>query len=455
VRSGRYYFAVTIPASFSEDVTSVGGDHPTAAQIDVTYDDANSFLASTLGTTAMAQVRDAVASTVGQRQVDQVLVGLGSARDGFAQASDGAITLTAASGQLSTGAHQVADGAGAAATGAATLARGAARTASGATTLSSGAGTLDTGTAALATGAAQAASGATTLAGGAAQVAAGAHEASTSVTGLANGLSTMSTDLTSLAGYLTERATVDGDARAGALLTRLAADAGALPDATTTRTIVAGLGAIDTGAAQVSAGTSTLASKLGTLSSGATALAAGADRLSSGAKSLAAGTTQVAAGAATLSTGVQSLTAGANRLAAGSDQLTSGSQTLGSALSTGATQIPDDSVATRTERATTISDPVVLSSTHITAAQGFGEGFAPFFLSLALFVGSLITWLLLRPIPSRALAGPASDWRVTLNGYLPALSLGVLQVAVMLGVIHFGLGLTMATAWGTIALTLL
>ncbi|NKY08756.1 ABC transporter permease, partial [Cellulomonas hominis] len=111
VADGTYYFAVTIPADFSADIASAGGDDPTAAQLQVTYNDANSFLASTLGRTAMAQVQSAVSATIGEQAVDTMLVGLGSARDGFATAADGALTLRAASGDLSTGAHQVADGA--------------------------------------------------------------------------------------------------------------------------------------------------------------------------------------------------------------------------------------------------------------------------------------------------------------------------------------------------------
>ena len=133
VADGTYYFAVTVPAEFSADIASAGGDDPTSAQLLVTYNDANSFLASTLGRSAMTQVRDAVAATIGEKGVDQVLVGLGSARDGFAQASDGALTLRAAGGQLADGAQQVADGATSAATGAAALADGSKQLVSGST----------------------------------------------------------------------------------------------------------------------------------------------------------------------------------------------------------------------------------------------------------------------------------------------------------------------------------
>ena len=102
-----------------------------------------------------------------------------------------------------------------------------------------------------------------------------------------------------------------------------------------------------------------------------------------------------------------------------------------------------------------ISTPVALDETHLTKAEGFGEGFAPFFISLALFVGSLITWLLLRPVPSRALATPAGGLRTALAGFGPAALIGLAQVAVMLGVIHQGLGMELTSVAGTAAFTAL
>ncbi len=94
-------------------------------------------------------------------------------------------------------------------------------------------------------------------------------------------------------------------------------------------------------------------------------------------------------------------------------------------------------------------------STDLAAADGYGEGFAPFFIPLALFVGGLITWLLLRPLPPRGLATPARGWRIALAGYLPALVIGVGQVVVLLAVVHFGLGMGWSTGLGTVAFTVL
>lgn len=506
VADGTYYFAVTIPADFSADIASADGDDPTAAQLQVTYNDANSFLASTLGRSAMAQVQSAVSATIGEQAVDTMLVGLGSARDGFATAADGALTLRAASGDLSTGAHQVADGAVSAADGAARLADGSGTLAAGTDTLASGAGQLASGAATLSSGATTAASGAATLADGAGQLASGASEAASKSGTLADGahavrqgvdtlaasttamsaaaqtltgsLGTLGTSLTQVAQQNAAAGDLTTAGQIQAALTTLqkTVDGLGLPDADEQAAaaqqltkLVQGAHDLDAGAGALRTGLGTLASKSGELADGASRLsagtadlAAGAQRaadatstLSAGATRLQTGSHDLADGASELATGTGTLADGAGRVADGTDQVGDGAQQIADGLSDGAAQIPDDSDTTRTARADVISSPVSLASDDLAQAEGFGEGFAPFFIPLALFVGALITWLLLRPLPSRALATPAAGWRTAFAGYLPALAIGVAQVAVMLAVIHWGVGLEMSTALGTIGFTLL
>jgi len=480
VRDGRYYFAVTIPASFSSDLASAGGAHPTSASIQVTYDDANSFLATTLGRTAMLQVEQAVSSAAGQQAVSQVLVGLGSARDGFATASDGALTLKAAAGDLSAGAHQVAAGASTAASGATSLASGtaqvasgAASLASGASSLASGAGALKAGTAQVATGASQLASavqaakpGADQLSAGAAAVSSGVDTAVSQVTAMSSKLSSLS----SVAAYLAGQAyNADGSIKDPAAAQQLGTLAAAVPSASAGAAMAQQLATLQDGAHQVAAGaaqadqgTATLASSSAQLAtgaasaaSGAASLADGASSLSAGAATLASGAASAASGASDLAHGAATLASGAAAVADGAGQVTDGTGRLSSALSGGAAAIPADDAAQQTARATAIATPVTLHDTDLAKAQGFGEGFAPFFIPLALFVGSLITWLLLRPLPSRALAAAVPGWRTTIAGFLPALLLGLAQVAVMLGVIHYGVGLHLSNAAGTVAFTVL
>lgn len=504
VSDGDYYFAVTIPADFSEHIASAAGDEPDPARLVVTYNDANSFLATTLGRSAMTQVQQAVSATIGEQAVDKVLIGLGSARDGFATASDGALTLRAASGDLSAGAHQVADGATSAADGAARLADGAGTLASGTDTLAAGAATLSTGAGTLSSGAGAAAAGAQTLSTGS-QALAGATSAATTKSGelaagaktVSDGVDTLATQVTGMTGQLPELSKGLGDlatsldglsalnasqgdtATANALTAMAAKVRGSqdkLPTAASLADSAGKIAQLQSGAHRVRDGAAALQSGLGTLAGkttelaagagdlaagtqqvadGAAQLATGAGRLASGSGDLKTGAHTLADGATTLATGTQTLAGGATQVADGTDKVADGTQTLADGLSSGAAEIPDDDADQRAARADAISSPVGLEQDDLAQAEGFGEGFAPFFIPLALFVGALITWLLLRPLPSRALATPAPGWRTAMAGYLPALAIGVGQVAVMLAVIHWGVGLQMSSALGTVAFTLL
>jgi putative membrane protein len=480
VQDGTYYFSVTLPADFSAALASASGDDPRSAQLDVTYNDANSFLATTLGRSAMQQVQAAVSATAGSQAVDRLLVGLGDAHDGFARADDGAVSLADAAGTLTDGARSLADGA-------ATLAGGSSSAASGATSLATGARSLADGTAQVADGAASAAASSSTLASGAAQLSAGVTQAKAGADDVASGarqvdagvdqvagsvqaLSGRLATLSSVAAYLQGKAfDAQGHVVDPAAAQQLATLAAALPSASDQQTMATDLAALTAGADDLATGATALDHGLTTLDSSSGTLSSGAAQLSSGLATLASGAGEAATGASTLATGAGTLAdgtaavasgagdlqAGATRLADGSAQLADGTATLASALADGAAAVPADDEATTATRSDVLATPVTLETSDLAQAEGFGEGFAPFFICLALFVGSLITWLLMRPLPSRALATPASGWRATFAGFLPALLVGLGQVVVMLGVIHLGVGLDIDNTLGTVAFTVL
>lgn len=452
VRDGDYYFAVTIPADFSADLASAGEDEPTAAQIDVTYNDANSFIGTTLGRTAMDHVRDAVAATAGEEAVDQVLVGLGSARDGMLQAAHGAVSLSDASEQVGAGAQQVADGATDAHDGAVQLASGAAALDTGTAQVSAGASQLAAGASRLADGAGSAAASSTSLAVGTRQLADGVHTAVQQVDALAGQLPALTGGLAQVTAYLSARASA-GDTDAAALLTGLAGSD--LPSASDVATMTDQLDALDDGAERAATGAQALSTGLGTLADSSSTLAGGASTLAHGAQQTADGADALVAGTGSLAAGTATLADGAAQVADGTGQLGGGAQELADGLTDGATQIPDDSDAQRTARADALATPVAIEDEDVAPAASLGEGFAPLFIPLALFVGGLITWLLLRPLPTRALATPASGWRVALAGYLPSLVIGAGQVLLLLGVVGLGLGLSVGHPVGTIAFLLL
>jgi YhgE/Pip-like protein len=95
----------------------------------------------------------------------------------------------------------------------------------------------------------------------------------------------------------------------------------------------------------------------------------------------------------------------------------------------------------RTAVARTIAAPVELDMDYHNEVATFGTGFAPFFLPLALFIGTLIVWMLLTPLQSRPIVNGLGALRVVLASYWPALLIVFCQVVVMYAVVHFGVGL--------------
>lgn len=557
VKDGTYYFAVEIPRDFSANIASAGGSAPEQAEIQVTYNDANSFLATTLGRSAMQQVQSAVREEIGQNVVGKLIVGLGNAGEGFSQASDGAISLTAASKKLSDGATTLADGTSKADAGATKLVTGLGTLSNGATKLSAGTASLEDGTtkisknlSMLATGAGKASSGAgklskgstsvdtgaKDLAQGLATLATGTKTASSSSVKLAEGAAGIDQGVDSLGTSATQLATglsasqdsferlltsnISGLKKANSVLSSpdiaqlIAANEATLSSVTSksprtfgalvsgtealssqfkssgsssagtstlkdgtaalragAKEMSTGLSSLDSGAKRAKAGANELSRGTGSLKDGARNLAAGTKSiatgskaldagagtlgkgvasLNSGAKALATGATEASSGAGKLQQGTSNLDKGATTLSDGNKQLQAGAGKLATALKEGADSIPHDSQSLQTARTAVIAAPVVVTDKDIAQASGFGEGFAPFFIALALFVGSLITWLLLRPVPPRALAAPVRGVRIAAAGYLPGLLIGLAQVAVMLAVVRFGLGMSIANGLGLI-----
>lgn len=112
---------------------------------------------------------------------------------------------------------------------------------------------------------------------------------------------------------------------------------------------------------------------------------------------------------------------GIAKLDDGAGQLKAGSAELATKLAEGARQVPNWTTQQKEAVADTIGGPVQLEASHENAAPNFGTGMAPFFLTLALFFGALVLWMVLRPLQYRAIAAEVIAIRVVLASYLPPL----------------------------------
>ncbi|WP_025134087.1 YhgE/Pip domain-containing protein [Leucobacter sp. PH1c] len=438
----------------------------------------------------------------------QLAGGLGTARTGSAALADGNAALAAGageaaekSGQLSAGLGQLSAGAGELSAsleqlsdGTVALSSGAGDLAAGADALAAGAGQLAAGTATASQGAASLAENAGALASGSAQVSGGlgaiagfaaAHPDAT-IADLEAALAQNGTSLAAVsaaaqqvsagAGQLAEGAgqlsagIAGADTGAQTLAGKsgeLAGGAHTLADKTvtlrdSTALISSGAGTLAEksavardGGGQLAAGLGTLADGTQTAATGSSELAAGVAQAADGANRLADGAGQLAAGATQLNDGAQEASSKSGELATGAKRVTEGSGTFADALAEGAAEAPEFSDGQTVKIAETMAKPVALDESTENAVQGFGEGFAPFFIALASFVGALITWLILRPLPRRPLASNVSGLRSVLAGFWPAALIGLGQVVIMMLVLVYGIGMQPAHWVGMAAFMLL
>jgi putative membrane protein len=94
-----------------------------------------------------------------------------------------------------------------------------------------------------------------------------------------------------------------------------------------------------------------------------------------------------------------------------------------------------------------MSDPVAVSNVSQAKAGSYGAGLAPFFMTLALWIGIFMLVQAMRPITQRALASNAPAWKIAVGGWLPFLAVSAVQASLLTVVVNVGLGLHPAQPW--------
>lgn len=494
--SGKYQILLRIPADFSADLVTGPDEHATAraAELRAVSDDATNYLSGVFARTAFDEVRAAAASSASAGYFDKMLIGFTDLKAQTEKAADGADDLRDGAGSAESGADRLAGGLDDAHAGAGRLAGGLTTAGKGADSLADGLAALDAGAKQLVTGTAQAAAGGRQLAGtvdGAAdriepvlrqnaqRIADAANLVATGADDLADHIGAIGTaadravsDAKELQKYVDDLpADTPGRADARALAARLVGAAEQVRQnvaAADLDGLRSDLRDVATTARQIAQRAPHLADDIDTARTKVDQLAAGLDRLATGARQLESGTAKAEDGALDLKDGIYRLSSGAreldgglgtlagggHELATGLGRLQGGADQLASGLADGAGRIPSYGQDPQ-GRADVLADPVSLDRVVRHPAGTYGVGFAPYFLALALWVGAMITFMVLKPLNRRYLASEAPTTRVALAGLLPAVAVGLAQATLLFAVVHFALGLDpvhpLAT-WGLLML---
>lgn len=378
VSAGEYQFALIIPEDFSAALASPSTfESADQAIIQITTNEANNYLLSSIVNVLAYEIHASVAEQVGQETADQMLTGFGRIHQELLDATDGA-------GQLEDGISDLHQGLDTLHTGAGELVDGAQELDTGAGDLSSGLRDLESGLDELSNGAEGLSAGAGDLASGLEELQSGAGELSAATESLSEGAGELDAGLSSLKNGAEEVA--DGNEQLAAAGREAADTLQEFEDAATGRAdqavadlIAAGLiteeqseeaqealavlteeshlidraqnargelqeaqNSLDTlaqGARSVADGAAELQNGSSALSTGAAALAAqvpdlleGVDTAAEGADDLADAATQLADGSDVAYSGAQELSSGAGELAEGTFQLHQGAEELNGGL---------------------------------------------------------------------------------------------------------------------------
>ncbi|MEU7901988.1 YhgE/Pip domain-containing protein [Actinoplanes sp. NPDC049118] len=493
---GSYQLALRIPRDFSTNLTT-GPDAdavPKSAQLIVLSDDATNYLSGVFARTAFEEVRVAAAKSAQTGYFDKMLIGFTDLKKQTREAADGAGKLDDGLTDASSGADKLEGGLNDASRGAGQLSGGLGSAARGAGDLADGLATLRSGAAQLASGTKQAAAGGKRLASAvdtaadriepmlrnnAKRIEDAANKAADGADLLARNVGKLSAAaddaverserLKAYLDGLPDETPGIGEARAtaGELVAAAkrvqsiirSADLDGLSErlhdvAVTARKVA-------DAAPRLADDVATARKKIDDLATGLGELATGAQRLNNGAADAAAGATdlrggiyRLASGARQLNGGLGQLSTGGHQLATGLGDLQGGAAELADGLSDGAEEIPGYGEDT-SERAEALSEPVGLDRTVRHPAATYGVGFAPYFLALALWVGAMISFMVLRPLNRRYIVSAAPAYRVALAGLLPAVAVGLAQALLLFVVVVFGLGLSPVNPVVTLALMLM
>lgn len=481
---GSYKAVLTIPKDLSKAAVSPGGDDPAKAvqgKLDLQTNDAVNFVNGQIADRVLDAARDALNAQVTGTYLDNLYLSLGTIRSSLGDAADGAGRLVDGSGKLVTGADQATDGAHQLGDGTQRLDDGVSRLADGADQLAGGAERLSSGTSDLASALAtlqqrtqSLPAGTEKLAVGSQRVADGIKQYNAAIlpfasgvadttAAVAGGLNPVVANLralqtqcersllqliscSTLEQTVTQVTTLQNQLRdvtgAGAFRTQaqqLEAGAQQVADgnrdlARSTPALVDAIRRTSVGAGQVDAGSSELSTKVGEAASGANQLAAGTGELTSGADRLADGTTQLSDGAR---------------------QLQQGAIKLRSGLTDGKEQVPSYSKADRDRLSKVAATPVTTDDSRLHGVASYGQGLAPYFMALALWVGAMAIFLLLRPISARAIASTTGSVRTALAGFVPGAVLSLVQVVLLVAVLLGVVGLDAAQPWLLVGIAVL
>lgn len=334
VYNGKYYAGIIIPKDLSKNVVSITGDDPKQAKLEYVVNVKSNPVATKLTDTGANTVYTTLNAKIVQIINLAAYGKLGELQDG----------LAAGAGQLASGGAQLQSGANQVSSGADQVSSGADQVEDGASQVKDGASQVQKGVDDVKSGASQVQKGSDDVKSGASQVEKGSEELDAAV------------------------------------------DPSLIPEGPVKEYV---------------SSSSELAKGSGKVAEGSSQLADGSVQLADGSVQLAEGSNKVAGGASDLADGSVELAEGSLSLAAGAELLgNSAAQALYTAagsLGSTADQLSAITGINETLLGDYFFSPIKLERNEVFSVPDYGSNVAPFYLVLSMWVGALITCVMMEP----------------------------------------------------------
>ncbi|OKO53075.1 phage infection protein [Bacillus toyonensis] len=386
LKEDKYYMVVTIPEDFSKKVSTLMDEKPEPAQLHYKVNPGKNFVAAQIGTTAVENMKTKISNSITKSYTEGVFSKFQDLAQGLSDASNGAEKLHEGTTDAKNGANRLADGIDRLSDGTSKLKEGSDKLASSQSALTGGANELSQGATSLHSGLELLAQGEGTLQSGVSELSVGTNEWVNGSEKLAEGQVKADDAASSVKKQLEEYMKSHPEAQQDPAFQKIVATSNGLAKATNTlnngqQQLTQGAKKLADGQRKVEEGMNTFGVKLNEATAGTKKIADGAANLADGFTSLQEGVNQLASGGTELNNG-------AGKLVNGLVKLDDGAKELAMKLGEGAEKIAD--VRNDDARNTMFSEPVQLVKSTVSDVPNYGSGIAPYFLSLAFYVGGIM-----------------------------------------------------------------
>lgn len=435
----KYYASITIPQDFSSKIYSVDSDKPEKATIIYKSRESTNYLAKTITNRVSSEVASSLSSEVISKYFNNIFVNIKDTSTELQKAADGASQLETGLSTANNGSVQ--------------LKNGLVDALSGNSLIVKGLGDLNMNQKSLTSGLNSAVAASDKLKTGASDV-------QSAQTQIKAGLNTLSTGLTNLQ-TATNQSQAGANQAAAIINAYIANHPESSGDLTPAYQALlatsSGLTQTSAGIAQVNGKLNDAATALDTTNQGQSQIVSGLQTMQQSLQTAANGSTQLADGSAKLTSGatkldngLSSLYSGASALQSGLNEAETGTIQLRDKLSSGATKVADNVSGDKISNETNVmSAPISTSDNSYNSVANYGSGLSPYFITLALWVGGLMSFFVIDFDKK-----PKNKTTVIVK-YMVLCIIGVLQSVILGLVLILGLGLKPENVWQFYAFTIL